>query len=53
VGLLEGAFLGFEEEGFLFEEIENIVHNLLMEGGIIWSGNQDIVHVDKDHVGVL
>ena len=37
----------------MFEEIENIVDNLLMEGGVIRSGDQDVIHVDEDHVGVF
>ena len=51
--LFEGAFLGFEEEGFSFKEVKDIVHDLSVKGGVVRSGDQDIVHVDKDHVGVL
>jgi hypothetical protein len=51
--LFEGALLGFEEEGFLFKEIEDFVYNLSMEGGVVRGGNQDVVHVDEDHVGVF
>ena len=45
--------MGLEEEGFLFEEIENIVHNLSVEGGVVRSSDQDIVHVNEYHIGVL
>ena len=51
--LFEGTLLGLEEEGFLFEEIKNIVHDLLVEGGVVRSSNQDVVHVDEYHIGVL
>ena len=51
--LFEGTFLGFEEEGFSLEKVKDIVHNLSMEGGIIWSGDQDIIHINKDHIRVL
>ena len=51
--LLKGTFLGFEEEGFLFEKVKNVVDNLSMKGGVIWSGDQDVVHVNKDHIRVL
>ena len=37
--LFEDTFLRFEEEGFLFEKIKNVVDNLSMEGGVIWSGD--------------
>ena len=51
--LFEGTLLGFEKEGFLFEEIEDIMHNLSMEGGVVRSSDQDVVHVDEDHIRVL
>ena len=51
--LFEGAFLGFEEEGFSLEKVKDVMYNLLVEGRIVWSGDQDIVHVNKDHVRVL
>ena len=37
--LFEGALLGFEEEGLSFEDVEDIVYNPLMEGGVIWSSD--------------
>jgi hypothetical protein len=51
--LFEGTLLGFEEEGFSLEKVKDIVHNLSVEGRVIWSGDQDVVHVNKDHVRVL
>ena len=51
--LFKGALLGFEKEGFLFEEIENVVYYLSMEGGVIRSGDQDVVHVNENHIGVF
>ena len=51
--MFEDALLGFEEEGFPFEEVKDIVYNLSMEGRVIWSGDQDVIHVNKDHVRVL
>ena len=29
------------------------MHNLSVEGGVIRGGDQDVVHVDEDYVGVL
>ena len=37
----------------MFEEIENVMYNLSVEGGVIQSGNQDVVHIDEDHIGVF
>jgi hypothetical protein len=51
--LFEGTLLGFEEEGFSLEKVKDIVYNLSVEGGVIWSGDQDVVHVNEDHVRVL
>ena len=51
--LFKGAFLGFEEEGFSLEKVKDVVYNLLVEGRIVRSGDQDIVHVNKDHVRIL
>ena len=51
--LFEGALLGFEEERFLFKEVENIVYNLAVKGRVVWSCDQNVVHIDKYHVGVF
>ena len=29
------------------------MHDLLMKGGVVWGGNQDIIHVDKDYIWVF
>ena len=51
--LFEGALLRLEKEGFSFEEIKNVMDNLPVEGRVVWSGNQDVVHVDEYHVRVF
>ena len=43
----------FKEKGLLFEEVEDIMHNLSVEGGVVRSGDQDVVHIDEDHIGVF
>jgi hypothetical protein len=51
--LFEGTLLGFEEEGFLLQEVKDIVDNLPVKGGVVWGSNQDVIHIDEYHIGVL
>jgi hypothetical protein len=47
-GLLELALGQLEEEELLLEHLKDFLYNLPVPFKVIFSGNQDIIHVDKD-----
>jgi hypothetical protein len=34
-------------------DIENVMDNASVKGDVIGRGNENVIHVDEDHIGVL
>ena len=51
--LFEGALAGFEEEGVFLESIKNLVYDTAVEVIVHGHGDEDIVHIDENHLGIL
>jgi hypothetical protein len=52
-GAFELTLGGFQEEALGFQKIEDIMDNLSVEGEVVISSDQNIIHIDKEHAWVF
>jgi hypothetical protein len=52
-GMFKFAFGGFEEETLSGQKVEDIVDDASVEGQVVVRGDEDIIHIDKQHAWVL